>query len=449
MKAKSPYLEELRGSMKQGNDGITARMNMKGEIVIEKIPTHYDADTDLQETQRQAFKSAIAQWNALSDQEKEEWREKASPYGLTGYQYFLSQNISYLATYKVTIDNTGGASLSDYQILISINSDAVFFADCDSKKAAIRIYDSDQTTPLSYWIEEWDTENNNARIWVKVPTIPADGIKYIYISINPSRTTDASSVEDTFIDDISNAQLVYLAENGTGSVLSDLSGNAYNGTIYGATWTDGKHGKALYFDGSNDYVQIGDVAKLRFTASGMFTILAWIKTTDTGRGNVFGNYRSSSYPGINMEMHDSYNGNLRAYLRDASGNTKDWKEKASIANNSWHYIGIIYNNNLLKMYRDGGIISDSNILKTSNATLSGNLWNANGYRIGKDNRDLEGSPSIWYKGTIDELLVFDKDLSLTEINELYNNQAYATESYPNHVLVRKYAEQEPTVTYEK
>ncbi|RKX53792.1 MAG: hypothetical protein DRP50_05325 [Thermotoga sp.] len=199
MKAKSPYLEELRGSMKQGNDGITARMNMKGEIVIEKIPTHYDANTDLQETQRKLFKDTIAQWNALSDQEKEEWREKASPYGLTGYQFFISQNMPHIATYKVTIDNTGGASLSDYQILIAINNDTGFFADCDSKKAAIRIYDSDKTTPLSYWIEEWDTYIKNARIWVKVPSIPADDKKYIYVSIDTSRTEDASDGDATFL----------------------------------------------------------------------------------------------------------------------------------------------------------------------------------------------------------------------------------------------------------
>ena len=113
MKAKSPYLEELRGSMKQGNDGITARMDKKGEIVIEKIPTHYDADTDLQETQRQAFKSAIAQWNALSDQEKEEWREKASPYGLTGYQYFMQTQLL-AREYEITLYPTDNAFIYEY-----------------------------------------------------------------------------------------------------------------------------------------------------------------------------------------------------------------------------------------------------------------------------------------------------------------------------------------------
>jgi len=231
MKAKSPYLEELRGSMKQGNDGITARMNIKGEIVIEKIPTHYDANTDLQEEQRQAFKSAIEQWDALSDQEKEEWREKASPYGLTGYQYFISQNIPHEVLYKVTIDNTGGASLSDYQILISINNDTGFFADCDSKKAAIRIYDSDKTTPLSYWIEEWDTANSNAKIWVKVPSIPAGGMTYLYISIDPSRTEDASSGEETFLffDDFEGTDLDTdkwdIAKKGSTNAIVELDGN--------------------------------------------------------------------------------------------------------------------------------------------------------------------------------------------------------------------------------
>src|SRR3989344_3375462 len=45
---------------------------------------------------------------------------------------------------------------------------------------------------------------------------------------------------------------------GTGIVAGDSSGNGNNGTlINGPTWTNGKLGKALDFDGSNnDYVRI-------------------------------------------------------------------------------------------------------------------------------------------------------------------------------------------------
>ncbi len=46
----------------------------------------------------------------------------------------------------------------------------------------------------------------------------------------------------------------YSFDEGSGNVLHDLSGNENDGTIYGAKWVDGKYGKALEFDGINDYV---------------------------------------------------------------------------------------------------------------------------------------------------------------------------------------------------
>jgi len=368
MKAKSPYLEELRGSMKQGNDGITARMNMKGEIVIEKIPTHYDADTDLQETQRQAFKLAITQWNALSDQEKEEWREKASPYGLTGYQYFISQNISILPTYKVTIDNTGGASLSDYQILISINSDAVFFADCDSKKAAIRIYDSDQTTPLSYWIEEWDIANNNARIWVKVPSIPAGSKKYIYISIDTSRTTDASNGKDVFLffDDFESSDWAnyweawYKGDKGTRSTDHAKDGS-YSWKLPGGTNPSG-----IRHDFGSD---IAAIVEWWFYDTGDVTDYTFVggsdEETDTsGPSRVF------------MGIYTPTSTSKYSY-RIAS----DWYASSITRSNGWHFARLIMTTSRCIGYIDGTqIFNSTNGHHLRNAVM-GSLWlnNSVGY----------------------------------------------------------------------
>jgi len=45
-------------------------------------------------------------------------------------------------------------------------------------------------------------------------------------------------------------------DEGSGNTLHDLSGNENHGTIYGAVWTGGKSGNALYFDGDDDYVEI-------------------------------------------------------------------------------------------------------------------------------------------------------------------------------------------------
>lgn len=43
-------------------------------------------------------------------------------------------------------------------------------------------------------------------------------------------------------------------DEGSGNIAKDSSGNGYDGIIHGATWVDGKFGKALSFDGVDDYI---------------------------------------------------------------------------------------------------------------------------------------------------------------------------------------------------
>jgi hypothetical protein len=58
----------------------------------------------------------------------------------------------------------------------------------------------------------------------------------------------------------------------------DASGKGNTGAISGATWiTQGRFGKALSFDGVNDWVTINDAASLDLTTS--MTLEAWVYPT--------------------------------------------------------------------------------------------------------------------------------------------------------------------------
>jgi len=212
MKQIKGLFEEIRGSTKHNT--FKTYTDKRKLVIMTKKPIPSYTRTDEQDQQRTLFQNAITAWKNLSEEEKQEYAEQARPYALTGYQYFIKQYL--LAPlppgiwYKVTIDNTANPNnLVEYQIRIDISDDAQFFTDAENKREAIRLYDSDISTLLSYWIEEFDTTNHNAKIWVKVPSIPAGGTKTIYISIDPSRTEDASNGKDTFLvfidaDDTSN-----------------------------------------------------------------------------------------------------------------------------------------------------------------------------------------------------------------------------------------------------
>ena len=81
---------------------------------------------------------------------------------------------------------------------------------------------------------------------------------------------------------VSNLGLVgYWSMNeGAGSYAGDSSGNKNTGTLTnGPTWVDGKKGKALNFDGSDDYVDSVDGASLNLQNVSMS---GWVKTTTSG-----------------------------------------------------------------------------------------------------------------------------------------------------------------------
>lgn len=74
-------------------------------------------------------------------------------------------------------------------------TDAQFFNDAQNKRESVRIY---QVKPvLPHWIEEWDSVNGKARVWVKIPNIPAGGsveIKMYYGNANAQDLSNGHAV---------------------------------------------------------------------------------------------------------------------------------------------------------------------------------------------------------------------------------------------------------------
>ena len=89
---------------------------------------------------------------------------------------------------QISITNPGGSDLTNYQVKISLDGTSFDFINAESDGSDIRLTDSDKTTLIPFWIENWDAVGELATIWVKVPTIPIAGTSvYIYYG-NPSPT---------------------------------------------------------------------------------------------------------------------------------------------------------------------------------------------------------------------------------------------------------------------
>src|SRR5689334_2272 len=69
--------------------------------------------------------------------------------------------------------------------------------------------------------------------------------------------------------------VAYGFNEATGTTAADQSGNSIVGALKNTTWTNGKYGGGLSFNGSSSYVELGNPALLQSTGS--MTWSAWIQ----------------------------------------------------------------------------------------------------------------------------------------------------------------------------
>jgi len=124
---------------------------------------------------------------------------------------------------------TGAETLTDYQVLIKLDANNFHFNETMENGEDIRFTDEDGITPLDYWVERWNSTQQSAFIWVKVPSIARSQEKTIYFYYGKLGDTSASSGEATFpfFDDFTNGLDKWLTNPGVsidGNMLK-LQGN--------------------------------------------------------------------------------------------------------------------------------------------------------------------------------------------------------------------------------
>ena len=102
---------------------------------------------------------------------------------------------------ELTVKENSGKTLTDYQVLVELNP-SNFPANAKSDGSDLRFEDA-SGKELSYWIEEWNAGAKRAKIWVRVPFIPANGeakIKMYYGNPSASAVSDGDKVFEFFDD---------------------------------------------------------------------------------------------------------------------------------------------------------------------------------------------------------------------------------------------------------
>src|SRR3989339_2070694 len=191
-------------------------------------------------------------------------------------------------------------------------------------------------------------------------------------------------------------------EEGTGTTAADTSGGNNNGILVNSpTWLNGKVGKALQFDGLNTYVTISDSNVLDLTTG--ISIEAWVKTdvitTDGGPT------RRVLDKGVYVLAASD-----QAYFKVVIGGVNKGVGKAwtSADANSWHHLIGTYDGATVKLYQDGTLAGQTSA--TGNIDVNGNPL-----IIGRQGT----SPAGRFDGVIDEVKIYNRALSASEVLEHY------------------------------
>jgi hypothetical protein len=328
----------------------------------------------------------------------------------------------------ITINNTANSNaLTDYQVVVNITYNDNMQADFSD----IRFIDTSNNL-LSYWIES-KVDSSWAYAWIKVPNIPASSYATIYAYYgNITPVSSVSNVTNSFIREIDGAQSVkgsWHLDEGSGTTAYDNSGYNNDGNLVnGPAWVDGKFGKALSFDGVNDYIDAGNSSSLNF-GTGDFSVELWIKTSQTEQ-DIIGKLGAI---GDGWVIYSLTTGEVD-FSVFGSNNSPDVFGITKINDSIWHHVVGVRNGNNAILYVDGTFENSLNIGTIgSTNTTSPLIMGIN-----------EGANNIYFNGTIDEVRVYSRSLSTEEISDLYNYYGYTTTNYSGRVLVRKYTSPEPT-----
>lgn len=220
--------------------------------------------------------------------------------------------------------------------------------------------------------------------------------------------------------DYNDAYVYYSFDEGSGATVADSSGNNRDGDITDAIWTSsGVVNSALQFDGTDDDVVIGTGSEFSDLCLNGCTFSAWIKmpTAKTTISPVMARYQAAS----NLFFRVVILGDRRlAAIIDDNGQLGNWCGELRSHNlvplNKWTHIVARYDsiNDTLSLFIDG--VSNGS-LQCSFDTIDEIAWQESETTyIGTYD---EGNPNRGrFKGDIDEVAIFDRALSDSEVLEL-------------------------------
>jgi prepilin-type N-terminal cleavage/methylation domain-containing protein len=199
-------------------------------------------------------------------------------------------------------------------------------------------------------------------------------------------------------------------DEGTGTIAYDYSGNGNNGTLVnGPTWTTGKVGGALSFDGIDDLVNVSDTDSLDLTNKGAISFWLYVPSWGSNyapiimKGTPSLGWCSNAYNPFHIFNH--YTANYIPFSMCSATAINYVVISPRPSTGIWHFYVYTFDGSYLKAYLDGVMVSS--VTQTISMKVD-----SNPVRIGGGN--------VYFGGTIDDVRIYNRALSDSEIKALYD-----------------------------
>ncbi|MGH8478341.1 MAG: LamG-like jellyroll fold domain-containing protein [Gammaproteobacteria bacterium] len=195
-------------------------------------------------------------------------------------------------------------------------------------------------------------------------------------------------------------------DEGAGTSAQDASKNGWTSTLVrGTAWTAGTRGRAVKFDGVDDQVHAGDIP-----ASSAKTWVFWMKLTgDASRcQGLFDKYANAN--GREWRMY-LLQGALRLQVgRGATGHEERVATGFKAVSNAWTHVAVVFDGATggFQVYKDGAPVATSGKFSVGAIRDTTTPVYIGYRRLGGEH----------FSGNLDELRIYNRALSITEIQTL-------------------------------
>lgn len=309
-------------------------------------------------------------------------------------------NADYLYRTRITVNVPSlQASLQEVPVLLILNSSRATHI-AGTAETGVRVVD-DNDNPLEHEIETWDS-NGDSYLWVRVPTMTSATPVYLWVYYGGSGAGPQPTPDNVWT---SNYVAVWhlqedVVDGATDGVHNDSTSNGHNGIqrrnepVVG----NGIIGRAQYFDGSDDYIDVAATGGLA-TGYAQMTILA--------RAQVFSNANNPFQHIVGAGGEDSVGRYRQLYWdRTTAGWTGRYRTDNSVQvlsgqgnYSTWSVVASVYDGGQVRMYLDGQEIGTPE-------NLTGNLAALEDFTIGANpTLDADDGSNRDFDGYIDELRI--------------------------------------------